>query len=66
VLDGLCDNAYGIYLTHYVFVVWLQYFFLRIALSAAAKRAIVFVGALALSWASVATLRRARAIAHTR
>lgn len=63
-LDNLRDNAYGIYLTHYVFVIWLQYFLLRFALSPVAKGAIVFVGALALSWASVATLRRAPAIAH--
>jgi surface polysaccharide O-acyltransferase-like enzyme len=63
-LDNLRDNAYGIYLIHYVFVIWLQYFLLRFALSAVAKGVIVFVGALALSWASVAGLRRASAIAH--
>ena len=63
-LDNLRDNAYGIYLTHYVFVIWLQYFLLRFALSAVAKGAMVFVGALALSWASVAALRRAPTIAH--
>ena len=63
-LDNLRENAYGIYLTHYAFVIWLQYFLLRVALSAVAKGAIVFAGALVLSWASVATLRRAAAIAH--
>jgi hypothetical protein len=63
-LDNLRENAYGIYLTHYVFVIWLQYFLLRFAFSAVAKGAIVFAGALVLSWASVATLRRATAIAH--
>jgi surface polysaccharide O-acyltransferase-like enzyme len=63
-LDNLRDNAYGIYLTHYVFVIWLQYFLLRFALSAVAKGVIVFVGALAVSWASVATLRRVPAIAR--
>ena len=24
--DGLSENAYGIYLVHYVFVIWLQFF----------------------------------------
>lgn len=50
VLDSLSSNAYGIYLVHYIFVVWLQYAMLGIALGAVAKAAIVFAGALALSW----------------
>jgi surface polysaccharide O-acyltransferase-like enzyme len=55
-LDSLSDNAYRIYLVHYVFVVWLQYALLDVGLDAIEKAAIVFVGALALSWAASAGL----------
>lgn len=54
VLDSLSVNAYGIYLVHYIFVVWLQYSMLGVALGAIAKAAIVFAGALALSWLACA------------
>ena len=64
VMDSLCENAYGIYLVHYVFVIWLQYSLLRAPLAALAKGSIVFLGALALSWASVAALRRVPGVAH--
>jgi len=64
VMDSLCENAYGIYLVHYLFVIWLQYFLLRAPLAALAKGSIVFLGALALSWASVAALRRVPGVAH--
>jgi peptidoglycan/LPS O-acetylase OafA/YrhL len=50
--DGLSTNAYGIYLTHYPFVLWLQYALLDTRLNAAAKAAFVLVVALALSWAA--------------
>jgi glucans biosynthesis protein C len=58
VLDSLSRNAYGIYLVHYVFVVWLQYALLNAPLFAFAKAAIVFGGTLVLSWATSAALRR--------
>jgi hypothetical protein len=64
VLDSLCDNAYGIYLVHYVFVVWLQYALLDAPLAAVAKAAIVFAGALVLSWGVTAALRRAPVVAR--
>jgi surface polysaccharide O-acyltransferase-like enzyme len=48
--DSLSDNAYAIYLVHYVFVVWLQYALLGAALPAVAKGVLVFAGALLLSW----------------
>jgi hypothetical protein len=51
-------NAYGIYLVHYVFVVWLQYLLLGTALLAIAKGLIVFTGTLILSWAMVAATCR--------
>ncbi|MEA2937572.1 MAG: hypothetical protein QOC56_1076 [Alphaproteobacteria bacterium] len=57
VLDSLSDNAYGMYLVHYGFVIWLQYALLGVALHATVKAAIVFAGTLALSWAATAALR---------
>jgi glucans biosynthesis protein C len=52
ILDSLASNAFGIYLLHYVFVVWLQYALLDVALFAIAKVLIVFAGTLALAWAA--------------
>jgi peptidoglycan/LPS O-acetylase OafA/YrhL len=57
VLDSLSENAYGMYLVHYVFVVWLQYAMLGVALPAIVKAAIVFAGTLLLSWGTSAALR---------
>jgi acyltransferase-like protein len=54
-LDSLSANAYGIYLLHYVFVVWLQFALMEVALFAVAKFAIVFAVTLALSWPLSAT-----------
>ena len=59
IADKLSANAYGIYLVHYLFVVWLQYLLLGLALFAVAKAAIVFSGALLLSWGVVSAYRRA-------
>ena len=56
ILDSLSVNAYNMYLLHYVFVVWLQYALLPVALFAAGKAAIVFSGTLALSWAAAVIL----------
>jgi hypothetical protein len=50
-LDSLSANAYGMYLVHYVFVVWLQFALLDLALFAVVKVAIVFGGTLLMSWA---------------
>ncbi|WGS02510.1 acyltransferase [Bradyrhizobium sp. ISRA443] len=49
-LDSLSTNAYGIYIVHYVFVLWLQYWLLAADLNAVVKAGLVFVAALALSW----------------
>jgi hypothetical protein len=57
VLDSLSRNAYGMYLVHYVFVVWLQYALLNAPLFALAKAVIVFGATLVLSWATSAALR---------
>jgi glucans biosynthesis protein C len=57
--DSLSENAYGMYLIHYLFVVWLQYAMLGVTLPAIGKAAIVFAGTLVLSWATIAAMRRA-------
>jgi glucans biosynthesis protein C len=57
ILDTLSENAYGMYLVHYVFVVWLQYAMLSVQAPAIIKAAIVFAGTLLLSWVTVAALR---------
>jgi glucans biosynthesis protein C len=49
-IDSLSENAYAIYLVHYVFVVWLQYLLLGAAIPALIKGLMVFAGALVLSW----------------
>jgi peptidoglycan/LPS O-acetylase OafA/YrhL len=58
IFDTISENAYGIYLTHYVFVVWLQYLLLGVALLAIVKGAIVVTGTVILSWAATAAVCR--------
>lgn len=65
IFDSLSANSYAIYLVHYMFVSWLQYALLPASLPGYAKFAIVFLGALGLSWATSAALRRIPAIART-
>jgi hypothetical protein len=60
-LDSLSGNAYGMYLIHYAFVVWLQYLLLPTGLNAATKFAIVLAGALSLSWSTSVVFARALA-----
>ena len=54
--DSLSTNAYGMYLVHYVFAVWLQYALLDTGLFAIGKAAIVFGGTLIMSWTITAAL----------
>lgn len=56
--DSLAENSYAIYLVHYAFVSWLQYALLPASLPPAAKGAVVFVGALAMSWSAAIAIRR--------
>jgi glucans biosynthesis protein C len=55
--DSLSENAYTIFLVHYVFVVWLQYALFESAMPAFAKGALVFSIALGLSWTVVVFAR---------
>jgi glucans biosynthesis protein C len=57
-LGGLSEQAYGIYLIHYVFVIWLQYALLGVASFAVIKAGMVFVGTLVLSWMTSAATSR--------
>ncbi len=54
--DSLSANAYGMYMIHYVFAVWLQYALLGAGLFAVGKAAIVFGGTLIMSWAIAAAM----------
>jgi len=63
ILDNVSANSYGIYLIHYLVVIWLQYAVLRTSLPVSAKFSVVFFGGFALCWASIAALRRIRAVA---
>jgi surface polysaccharide O-acyltransferase-like enzyme len=55
--DNLSDNAYGIYVVHYPFVVWTQYLLLGSSMPATSKAMIVFSVSLGLSWITSALLR---------
>ena len=57
-LSGLRDSAFGMYLVHYPFVVWLQFALLSLALPAVVKGTVVFGCTLFLSWWTVAALSR--------
>jgi surface polysaccharide O-acyltransferase-like enzyme len=57
-LDAMRPSAYGIYLLHYIFIVWLQYAVYDLRLHAGAKFLMVFAGTLSMSWALTIALRR--------
>jgi glucans biosynthesis protein C len=57
-LGTLGGNAYGLYLLHYVFVVWLQYALLALPLFAVIKWPIVFAGTLVFTFAANAAITR--------
>jgi peptidoglycan/LPS O-acetylase OafA/YrhL len=57
-LDAIRPSAYGIFLVHYIFIIWLQYAIYDPPLPAFVKFAIVFAGTLSLSWGLVVLLRK--------
>jgi peptidoglycan/LPS O-acetylase OafA/YrhL len=57
-LDAIRPSAYGIFLTHYVFIIWLQYGVYGYSWPAAVKAAVVFAGTLTLSWGLTVMLRK--------
>ncbi len=56
--NSLSDNAYLIYLLHFIFINWVQFCLLNIRMPAIFKFTITFVLALALSWLTSIVLRR--------
>lgn len=58
IFDPIQGDAYGMFLFHYVFCLWIQYALLDAPLSAISKVAIVFPATLALSWAVTAAVRK--------
>jgi hypothetical protein len=60
IFDQLSKNAFGMYLFHYIFVVWLQYALLGVALFAVAKAAFVFGGTLLFALATTNAMRFSR------
>ncbi|MBB1091109.1 acyltransferase [Rhodopseudomonas palustris] len=58
ILDPLQNDAYGIFLVHYAYMLWLQYALFNVDIPAIAKAVIVFTLGLLLSWATTAVLRK--------
>jgi surface polysaccharide O-acyltransferase-like enzyme len=63
-LDAMQPSAYGIFLLHYMFIIWLQYFVYDPSFPAGIKAAIVFTGTLSGSWALTILLRRIPLVAR--
>jgi surface polysaccharide O-acyltransferase-like enzyme len=63
-LDALQPSAYGVYLLHYIFIVWLQYAVYDASFHAGVKFAIVFTGTLAMSWGLTLMLRKIPLVAR--
>lgn len=61
-MNSLSENAYLIYLVHYIFVVWCQYALLKFNIPAFIKFAMTFILALALSWIASTLLRKIKII----
>jgi|SRR5579883_2190942 len=70
ILDSLRESSFGIFLVHYVPLLWLQHALFGVALvpvmqvSAILKALIVFGLTLAISWAVAAALRRLPGVTH--
>ncbi len=63
-LDAMQPSAYGIYLLHFVPLLWLQYLVYDPAFPAFVKFAIVFTGTLSASWALTILLRKMPVVAR--
>jgi len=57
-LDAMQPSAYGIYLLHFIPLIWLQYLVYAPALPAFVKFLIVFAGTLSISWTATVLLRK--------
>jgi surface polysaccharide O-acyltransferase-like enzyme len=63
-LDALQPSAYGVYLMHYIFIIWLQYAVYGHSFPAFVKFAIVFVGTLSMSWGLTVMLKKIPVVAR--
>jgi surface polysaccharide O-acyltransferase-like enzyme len=63
-LDALQPQAYGIYLLHFIPLIWLQYLVTDSPLPAFIKFAIVFAGTLSASWLATMGLRKIPLVAR--
>ncbi len=63
-MDRMQPSAYGIYLLHFLPLLWLQYLVYDPAWPAAVKFAIVLTGTLAVSWLTASALRRIPIVAR--
>jgi surface polysaccharide O-acyltransferase-like enzyme len=63
-LDAMQPSAYGIYLLHYIFIIWLQYVVYDPPWPAFVKFAIVFIGTLGGSWMLTVLLRKIPVVAR--
>ncbi|HEY2248685.1 MAG TPA: acyltransferase [Bradyrhizobium sp.] len=63
-LDAMQKQAYGIYLLHFIPLIWLQYLVTDPPLPALVKFAIVFAGTLSTSWIATLWLRKISIVAR--
>jgi peptidoglycan/LPS O-acetylase OafA/YrhL len=63
-LDAMRPQAYGIYLLHFIPLIWLQYAVYDPAFPAFVKFAIVFTGTLSISWGLTVLLRKIPVVAR--
>jgi glucans biosynthesis protein C len=61
-LNSLSENAYLIYLIHYVFVIWCQFLLLNVNIPAIIKFLVTFIVAISLSWTTSSLLRKIRIV----
>jgi len=64
-LDAMQPQAYGIFLFHYMFIIWMQYFVYDPAWPAGVKAAMVFAVTLGGSWLLTVLLRKIPLVART-
>ncbi|MEJ2596193.1 MAG: acyltransferase family protein [bacterium] len=57
-MNSFSDNAYMIFLIHYIFVVWIQFLLLKLNIPAAAKFSLTFILSIILSWGASSLLRK--------
>ena len=62
-LDAMQKQAYGIYLIHFIPLIWMQYVISDPPLPAFVKFLIVFAVTLSASWAATMVLRKIPAVA---